>query len=235
MAKRETVTTSTNHCLRPVPVTLDDVDLVLSAKDGDSGSFETLFRRYRPRLFAIARRYFAPGSDRDDLLQEATIGFYKAIRDFITDRGPFISFADLCVRRQVITFIKQATRQKHSFLNRAISLDAPVFEDSEETLIGRLAVPDSNFALAESEPADFLRELNMRCSSFERLVLSLYNTGLGYQEMGWELGVDRKSIDNTLWRIKVKARKLLAQKPWRDLEVAQDFEESKRCARTQRG
>jgi RNA polymerase sporulation-specific sigma factor len=45
----------------------------------------------------IARRFFLPGGDVDDLLQEATIGLIKAIRDFQPDLGlPFRPFAS-CV------------------------------------------------------------------------------------------------------------------------------------------
>ena len=100
-----------------------------------------LFRLYRPRIFKIARQYFVPGWDRDDLLQEGTIGFFKAVRDFKEDRGSFSAFVDLCVRRQVITFIKTATRQKHASLNHARSLDAPAFDDCEESLVTRLPAP----------------------------------------------------------------------------------------------
>jgi RNA polymerase sporulation-specific sigma factor len=191
----------------------EEADLIVAARNGDTDAFAVLFRQYRPRVFILARKYFAPGSDRDDLLQEATIGFFKAIRDFRGDRGTFGAFAELCVRRQVITFVKTATRQKHAALNSAISLDAPIFSESDEPLIGRLAAKEDVIAEIDTDSYDFLSLLLQRCSGLERGVLSMYSRGYKFEEMAYELRVHWKSIDNAVWRVKVKAKKLLAEKP----------------------
>ena len=196
-----------------------DLDLIQRARENDSEAFGELFRRYRVRLFGLARRYFAPGSDRDDLIQEATIGFFKAIRDFKGDRGTFGAFAELCVRRQVITLIKAATRQKHAALNWATSLDAPAFADSEEPLVARLAASAGPDMGGLSDATAFLESLWSRCSSLERGILSLYSRGYSFAEMAFELGVHWKSIDNAVWRVKVKARKLLSEKNHESLAV----------------
>jgi RNA polymerase sporulation-specific sigma factor len=191
----------------------DHAAMLVAAKHGDPEAFDMLFRAYRRRIFLLARRYFAPGADRDDLLQEATIGFFKAIRDFCGDRGGFSSFVELCVRRQIITFIKSATRQKHAALNWATSLDAPVFEDSDETLLGRLAAPGTIEGRFDEDGHEFLEELWSRCSPLEQGVLSMYARGFSFEEMARELGVHYKSIDNAVWRVKVKARKIVAENP----------------------
>jgi len=197
-------------CASPIP----------AAQSGDPDAFARLFRRHRPLIFSLARRYFAPGWDRDDLIQEATIGFFKAVRDFKGDRGTFASFVDLCVRRQIITFVKTATRQKHAALNYALSMDAPIFEDSDEALINRLATSGRPHLDEEvSDGSAFLSELWERCSSLERGVLSMYSKGFTFAEMAWELGVHLKAIDNAVWRVKVKARKLLAERGFSGLPI----------------
>jgi RNA polymerase sporulation-specific sigma factor len=117
---------------------------------------------------------------------------------------------DLCVRRQIITFIKTTTRQKHSALNRSISLDAPAYEDSEETLLTRLASPESEQSTDDAQAA-FLETLWNLCSRLEQGVLALYTRGYSFQEMARELSVHWKSIDNAVWRIKVKAKKLASK------------------------
>jgi DNA-directed RNA polymerase specialized sigma subunit len=64
---------------------------------GSRNALLSLLESYRPLLRMIARRFFLPGGDVDDLLQEATIGLIKAIRDFQPDLGlPFRPFAS-CV------------------------------------------------------------------------------------------------------------------------------------------
>lgn len=187
-----------------------DVALVQQVRIEIPGAFETLFHRYRRRVIWLAKPYFAPGADRDDLVQEATIGFFKAVRDYRKDKGSFGGFVDLCVRRQIITFIKTTTRQKHSALNRSISLDAPAYEDSEETLLTRLASPESEQSTDDAQAA-FLETLWNLCSRLEQGVLALYTRGYSFQEMARELSVHWKSIDNAVWRIKVKAKKLASK------------------------
>jgi hypothetical protein len=41
----------------------------------------------------------------------------------------------------------------------------------------------------------------------------MYSKGYGFEEMARELRVHYKSIDNAVWRVKVKAKKLLAETP----------------------
>lgn len=189
-----------------------DCTLVHEARRGDSHAFDALFRRYRPNIFGIARRFFAPGADRDDLLQEAMIGFFKAVRDYKPESGSFSAFATLCVQRQVITFIKTATRRKHRALNQAISFDAPVFADSSDSLLSRLAAPEDS---CDADPTHsvFLEGLWKACSELEQGVLSLYTRGYSFAEMASELGVHLKAIDNAVWRVKVKAKRLLSKQP----------------------
>ena len=77
------------------------------------------------------------GGEREDIIQEGTIGLYKAVRDFRVDKlSSFRAFAELCITRQIITAIKTATRQKHVPLNQYISLNKPIYDDdSVRTLL----------------------------------------------------------------------------------------------------
>lgn len=204
------------HCVISDDVTamsLPRYDEVLAkrAKDGCAASFDELLQRYRFRLRADARRYFIrAGADYDDLVQEAMIGFFKAVRDFNPGRGSFSAFVELCVNRQVITFIKSMTRQKHRISNNALSLDAPWGPGQSEPLSAPVPRATPDFAQQMAHAA-FLERLSNRCSPMERRVLGMYATGYTYEEIGTALGVGYKSIDCTIWRIKVKAKKLLSE------------------------
>src|SRR5919109_375966 len=115
---------------RPAPATsvqrqqreLADLQLVVRARNGDSGALEELIRRYTGFVRLKASSYFLAGADPEDLIQEGLIGLYKAVRDFRHDKETsFRSFAELCVTRQIITAIKTATRFKHAPLNTYVS------------------------------------------------------------------------------------------------------------------
>src|SRR5256884_7951177 len=101
---------------------LEDLQLVLRARNGDSGAPDVLTRRYTGFVRLKASSYFLAGGDAEDLVQEGLIGLYKAVRDFRPDKETsFRSFAELCVTRQIITAIKTATRFKHAPLNTYVS------------------------------------------------------------------------------------------------------------------
>src|SRR4051795_4937995 len=112
---------------------LEDLQLVLKARNGDSVAMDVLIRRYTGFVRLKASSYFLAGGDNDDLLQEGLIGLYKAVRDFRTDKETsFRSFAELCVTRQIITAIKTATRFKHAPLNTYVSFShTPAGQDGE--------------------------------------------------------------------------------------------------------
>src|SRR3990170_1988375 len=101
---------------------LEDLQLVLKARNGSQEALDGLMRRYTGFVRLKASSYFLAGGDSDDLIQEGMIGLYKAMRDFRPDKETsFRSFAELCVTRQIITAIKTATRFKHSPLNTYVS------------------------------------------------------------------------------------------------------------------
>ena len=112
---------------------LQDLQLVLRARNGDEVALDQLIRRYTGFVRLKASSYFIAGGDSEDLIQEGLIGLYKAVRDFRTDKETsFRSFAELCVTRQIITAIKTATRFKHAPLNTYVSFSqTPAGQDSE--------------------------------------------------------------------------------------------------------
>src|SRR3989454_3440148 len=101
---------------------LEDLQLVLRARNGDTGARDHLIRRYASFVRMKASSYFLAGGESEDLIQEGLIGLCKAVRDYRPDKETsFRSFAELCVTRQIITAIKTATRYKHQALNNYVS------------------------------------------------------------------------------------------------------------------
>ena len=101
---------------------LEDLQLVIRARNGDTQAMDTLIRRYTGFVRLKASSYFLIGGDSEDLIQEGLIGLYKAVRDFRSDKETsFRSFAELCITRGIITAIKTATRFKHAPLNTYVS------------------------------------------------------------------------------------------------------------------
>ena len=192
---------------------LTDEELVELSSGGDKNATEYLLSRYKNAVRAKARMYFLAGADRDDIVQEGMIGLFKAIRDFdITKQASFKSFAELCVRRQIITAIKTATRKKHLPLNSYISLSKPAFlEEGEGSFLDFLseleeAGPEDLF-ISKENAKDMGIKIKESLSKLEKEVLDMYIEGMSYQEIAKVMQRPAKSIDNALQRIKKKLEK----------------------------
>ena len=199
---------------------LEDLQLVIKARNGDTAAMDYLIRRYTGFVRLKASSYFLAGGDGEDLVQEGLIGLYKAVRDFRHDKETsFRSFAELCVTRQIITAIKSATRYKHAPLNTYISFShtpAGQESDGECTLGDALPGPsidDPSVRVVSTEELQALVGcLGTSLSGLESEALRLYLDGHSYESMADELACDCKTIDNALQRVK---RKILAHQETR--------------------
>jgi len=216
---------------RPAPVPrrqqkaereLEDLQLVVKARNGDNAAMDQLIRRYTGFVRMKASSYFLAGGDGEDLVEEGLIGLYKAVRDFRHDKETsFRSFAELCVTRQIITAIKTATRFKHSPLNSYISFShTPAGQDPDgECTLGD-ALPGSQVndpavcVISTEELQSLVFCLGSGLSKLEAEALRLYLEGASYEEMAVELEVDTKAIDNALQRVK---RKIVMHKRTREV------------------
>src|SRR4029453_18280306 len=206
---------------RPAPVPrrqqkaereLEDLQLVVKARNGDQAALDALIRRYTGFVRLKASSYFLAGGDPEDLIQEGLIGLYKAVRDFRHDKETsFRSFAELCVTRQIITAIKTASRFKHAPLNSYISFShTPAGQDPDgEWPLGD-ALPGSHVnapvvsVISTEELQSLVFCLGTGLSQLESDALRLYLEGASYEDMAEELGCDTKTIDNALQRVKRK-------------------------------
>ncbi|MGH3022715.1 MAG: RNA polymerase sporulation sigma factor SigH [Gaiellaceae bacterium] len=190
---------------------LEDLQLVLRARNDDGTAMDALIRRYTGFVRLKASSYFLAGGESDDLIQEGLIGLYKAVRDFRADKETsFRSFAELCITRQIITAIKTATRYKHSPLNTYVSFSqTPAGQDDGDCTLGD-ALPGPGVddpavcVISTQELQSLVFCLGTGLSSLEADALRLYLEGNSYEEMAEELGCDTKTIDNALQRVKRK-------------------------------
>jgi len=191
---------------------LEDLQLVLKARNGNDIAMDQLMRRYTGFVRLKASSYFLAGGDSEDLIQEGLVGLYKAVRDFRTDKETsFRSFAELCVTRQIITAIKTATRFKHAPLNTYVSFShTPAGQDSDgecslgDALPGPAVREPSVMVVSTEELQSLVMCLGTGLSPLEADALRLYLEGSSYEDMAERLDCDTKTIDNALQRVKRK-------------------------------
>jgi RNA polymerase sporulation-specific sigma factor len=195
---------------------LDEELIVERARKGDPRAQEILIKRYKNFVRSKARSYFLIGADREDIVQEGMIGLFKAMRDYQPDKvTSFRSFAELCIKRQIITAIKTATRQKHIPLNSYVSLNKPMFDDeSDRTLFDVMSTSSKelnpeHLIIKREELSNIEEKMGEVLSDLEWKVLNAYLEGKSYQEISVEMNKHVKSVDNALQRVKKKLEKYL--------------------------
>src|SRR5512132_1438037 len=181
---------------------LQDLQLVLRARNGDGSAMDQLMRRYTSFVRLKASSYFLAGGDSEDLIQEGLVGLYKAVRDFRPDKETsFRSFAELCVTRQIITAIKTATRFKHAPLNTYVSFShTPAGQDPDgectlgDALPGSAVEEPPVVVISTEELQSLVFCLGSGLSKLEADALRLYLEGCSYEQMAEQLLCDTKTI-----------------------------------------
>ena len=172
-------------------------------------ALDYLLSKYRNFVKAKSSTYFLVGGDRDDIIQEGMIGLFKAIRDYDKNRpSSFISFVELCIKRQIITAIKAANRKKHIPLNSYISLNKPLYEEADRILMdimeGAKVLDPMEIFIIEEEIKKMESRMDSMLSDLEFEVIQQYLQGKSYEEISLEINRDTKCIDNAIQRVKKK-------------------------------
>ena len=194
-----------------------DEALCLRAQSGSTEAEAELAVRYFRLVKSCARPYFLAGGDSEDLIQEGMIGLFKAVRDYDMGRdASFLTFADLCISRQMYTAVQASKRQKHIPLNTYVSLYSEGAKQEEkeekkllESLEDRTELNPEQAFLDKERVAYLEKVIENELSPFEKQVLDLYMTRMPTAQIAKVLGREEKSTDNALQRLKAKIRKLL--------------------------
>ena len=191
----------------------NDNELLYLIKEENEAAKNLFYEKYTPVVEAKAKKYFTQiqnkGYEMNDLIQEGMIGLANAINDYVPEKDvKFITFANLCIDRQIISFIRDVSRNKHQVLNSSVSLDA------ENRVSGRSLLdiindnnveidPEKSFVLYE-EQEELKDKVKEYLTENERQVFDLRFEGFTYQEIAMLLNISTKSVDGTISRIKQK-------------------------------
>ncbi|MDY4953916.1 MAG: sigma-70 family RNA polymerase sigma factor [Candidatus Onthomonas sp.] len=181
--------------------TQGDEALCALAASGDRRAEEVLIGRYTRMVRALSRPLFLMGGDSEDLIQEGMLGLWKAVRDYVPDRGAsFRTFAQTCVKNSMISAIKAAAGKHHIPLNDSVPFETLLFDRNDQ-----LAVSDPETLYIDREIySEQLDQFYSKLSGFEAKVLDLYLNGLSYLEISDQVNRSPKSVDNAVQRIRRK-------------------------------
>lgn len=196
---------------------MSEETVIALAQQGDEQAMEFLLKKYQGLLNYICDKYYLKDGEKDDLLQEAMIGFVQGVKSFKPESGKqFKNFAYLCVKRELDSCIKRSTRKKHMILNEAVPM--AVYNENDEQaedksaylierdVTGKIVSPE-NTVVARESYLEIMDKITAILSKLELNVLLMRVMGMSYNEITLALQLENKSVDNAVQRIRKKVNK----------------------------
>ncbi len=162
---------------------------------------EWLLTKYNNLICSVAKSYFIAGGTNEDIVQEARVGFVKAIENYRPGYN-FVMFSKMVMRRQIYETIRHSNRNKYKPLNDAISMYDVEGIDTYEG-----SVEPEQVVLTAEEDKIFNRRLKVLLSDLEYQVALCMIQGMGINDIGEKLCRSYRSVDNTMQRIKHKMKR----------------------------
>ncbi len=173
---------------------VSDEELAAAASSNEE-AYGELISRYLPSVRRLSGIYTRSSADRDDLVSEGILGLLNAVKTYDPSKGAsFSTYAGVCVNNRMMTALKRSARIQR----REESLDelsAAGGQSPEKIIIDREALSEIFSEIAEN------------ISELERSVFERYLSGESYSAIASALGIDRKSVDNALARVRRKLRR----------------------------
>lgn len=195
------------------PPQSEELTLVSRAQAGCGESLNQLVRNFQGLARRMASRFFLPGAEREDVLQEALLGLTEAIKGYQPRyQKSFYDYAVLCIRNSLVRAIRGATRKKHLVLTQAsdVSNEHTLAQPRlvEEVVVARLLLKQIWVKLCRS------------LSPLELQVLKMKLEGKSSEEISDSQCLTLKQVENSLFRARQKARVLLAEESSQDILAA---------------
>ncbi|MCR4695657.1 MAG: sigma-70 family RNA polymerase sigma factor [Pseudobutyrivibrio sp.] len=184
-----------------------DEELVAAYKNGDASVLNYICEKYKPLVLKTSKKYFLVGGENEDLIQEGMIGLFSSLGDYDTSSEvTFFHFAQMCIDRQMIKAIEASNRKKHSPLNGYLS----IYDEEGDEFVDSASSNDdpAEMIIEQENTSGLVDRLKEALSPMEKQVFDLYMLDYDYKEIAKALNKSEKSIDNTLTRIKNKAKNL---------------------------
>lgn len=175
------------------------LSLIKLARSGDGDAFADLTVAYKPLIESMGKSYAKKCENllftEDDFLQEATLGFYSAVRTYEpSDKVTFGLYAKICVRNRLVSLLRASAKK----VKKPRKATAKRQDDADPM---HFFLEKENFEGLEKKVKDAL-------SGLEWSVFSLYVENKSYKEISETIGRPVKTVDNAICRIRAKLKNI---------------------------
>lgn len=173
-----------------------------------------LLEKYTPMIYKeinkVRKIAYILDVDFADLTQEAMLAFTNALNHYKGEEEvKFGTFATVCVRRKLVSYIKKFDTGKRYAEKNAYALEWE-YPESDETLLTMLRESSSREPLNRIITDESLHEVSKRfkekLSQNETIALVLSTEGISTSEIAEFLDVSPKQVYNLLYRARQKLK-----------------------------
>ena len=186
------------------------LDLV---KADDDSAFAELKEIFQPLITAETVKILSVNpsfrADEDEFRQEALLALYKAARSYRSEeqragqkegdgKVTFGLYAKICIRNRVISYARKLNTEK----KRA----EKALEAEKKSAVGSFT---DEFSAAVESNSEIRRIFEENTTPLEKQIFLMYLDKRSYKEIAQAVGKSEKSVDNAIYRVKSKIKKLL--------------------------
>ena len=194
---------------------LNDNELVYLCNENNEDAAYILVDKYKNCILSTLKEYLKDyniiGLEVADLYQEGLIGLMRAINTFDEKRDvTFYTYANACIKSNLISAIRQTFRMKNRILNNSYSLDK-LIEDTNSSFYELFKDEKSNpdkLISYEEEKNDLISTIKSKLSKSEKAIFELRLRGLSNKEISELIDKDKKYVENAMFRINKKYKEL---------------------------
>lgn len=196
-----------------------DYELLYLISENNEDAKKLFYEKYKPIIEMKVKKYISyvesRGYDYNDLVQEGMIGLSRAITDYKSQKDvQFNTFANVCIERQIFSFLRNIDSGKHKVLNDSISFDTTTNtygKSLDQILDDKNINPETSFVQNE-ETNDLFDNILGELTDKESEVFKLRAQGFTYKEIASLLNISEKSVSKAIEKIKTKAKKVLDER-----------------------
>jgi len=179
-------------------VRLDDVTLVVRAREGDVRAYEQLVRRYQGPLFRLAVRMLASRGDAEDVVQEVFLTAWRSLAALHEDAA-FVGWLYRMVTNRCLNVIRA----------RRATMDVDLAQQESRSTGSR---PEHTVEVSEQLAA--VTVALQRLTGEQRACWLLREVhGRSYEEIAQAVGVTTTAVRGRIARARAQLTEMMA--PWR--------------------
>jgi RNA polymerase sigma-70 factor (ECF subfamily) len=184
----------------------DELSLVNRAREGDTGAFNDLVRRYERKIYRLAMNITQNAEDAEDVLQETFLKAFEHLADFQGNSKFYTWLVRIAVNEALMKLRKRKS-------DRTVPLDEPV-DTGDETVVREIAVwdQDPETKYSQEELSGILKEAVESLRPAFRTVFVLRDIEeMSTEDTAQALGISVPAVKSRLLRARLQLREKLTR------------------------